>query len=124
MDIEITIDLKKHRHPRRRTRASEAPDTTRIPRITRLMALAIRFQDMADRGEVRDYADLARLGHVTRTRITQIMNLLNLAPDIQERILFLAPEALASDNIGEKRLRKLTGLIGWGEQRQLWPHEC
>jgi len=38
------------------------------------MALAIRFQDMVDRGEVQDYADLARLGYVTRARITQIMN--------------------------------------------------
>jgi hypothetical protein len=34
------------------------------------MALAIKFQDMVDRGEVRDYADLARLGYVTRARIT------------------------------------------------------
>jgi hypothetical protein len=48
------------------------------------MALAIKFQDMVDRGEVHDYADLARLGFVSRARITQIMNLLNLAPDIQE----------------------------------------
>src|SRR3712207_3152134 len=32
---------------------------------------------------------VARLGHVTRARVTQIMNLLNLAPDIQEAILFL-----------------------------------
>lgn len=51
----------------------------RIPRVTRLMALAIKFQDMVDRGEVRDYADLARLGHVTRARMSQIMNLLLLA---------------------------------------------
>jgi hypothetical protein len=49
------------------------------------MALAIKFQDMIERGEVRDYADLARLGYVTRARITQIMNLLLLAPDLQER---------------------------------------
>jgi hypothetical protein len=47
------------------------------------MALAIKFQDMVDRGEVRDYADLARLGYISRARITQKMNLLNLAPDIQ-----------------------------------------
>lgn len=38
----------------------------RIPRITRLMTLAVKFQNMVDRGEVRDYADLARLGLVTR----------------------------------------------------------
>jgi hypothetical protein len=54
------------------------------------MALAIKFQDMVDRGEVRDYADLARLGYVTRARLTQIMNLLLLAPDIQERVLFVS----------------------------------
>ena len=52
-------------------------------------SLAIKFQDMVGRGEVRDYADLARLGYVTRARMTQLMNLLNLAPDIQEDILFL-----------------------------------
>lgn len=32
------------------------------------MALAIKFQDMVDRGEVRDYADLARLGYGPRSR--------------------------------------------------------
>jgi len=63
------------------------PPLPRIPRVTRLMALAIKFQDMVDRGEVRDYADLARLGHVTRARMSQIMNLLLLAPDIQEQLL-------------------------------------
>jgi len=51
------------------------------------LALAIKFQGMVDSGEVRDYADLARLGYVTRARITQVMNLLLLAPDIQEKIL-------------------------------------
>jgi hypothetical protein len=40
----------------------------RIPRIARLMALAIKFQDMVDRGEVRDYADLARLGYPARRK--------------------------------------------------------
>lgn len=61
--------------------------TKRSPRVTRLMALAIKFQDMVDRGEARDYADLTRLGYVTRARLTQIMNLLLLALDIQAEIL-------------------------------------
>ena len=42
--------------------------------------------------EFRDYAELARLGRVTRARMTQIMKLLDLAPDIQEQILFLPPD--------------------------------
>ena len=86
----------------------------RLPRITRLMALAIKFQDMVSRGEVRDYADLARLGYVTRARITQIMNLLNLAPNIQEEILFLkcAPP--------ERSMRPLTVQPLWVRQLRIW----
>ena len=60
-----------------------------IPRVSRLMALAIHFDGLIRQGVVRDYADLARLGSVSRARITQIMNLLNLPPWIQEKLLFL-----------------------------------
>jgi hypothetical protein len=37
----------------------------RLPRITRLMALAIRFEQLIQAGHVADYAELARLGHVS-----------------------------------------------------------
>jgi hypothetical protein len=95
------------------------PQLPRIPRVARLMALAVKFQDMVDRGEVRDYADLARLGHVTRARMSQIMNLLLLAPDIQEHLLFLyaEPGALPAT---ERELRTVATRISWEEQRQLW----
>lgn len=52
----------------------------RVPRITRLMALAIKFDGYLRDGLVHDYAELARLGHVSRARITQIMDLTLLAP--------------------------------------------
>ncbi len=57
--------------------------------VSRLMALAIRFEQLIQDGHVADYAELARLSHVSRARITQVMNLRLLAPDIQEQILFL-----------------------------------
>ena len=99
---------------REQTDTSRTPPPARLPRITRLMALAIKFQDMVDRGEVRDYADIARLGYVTRARITQIMNLLHLAPEVQEEILFLksAPS--------ERSLRPLTVQPFWDQQIRLW----
>lgn len=78
------------------------------------MALAIKFQDMVDRSEVRDYADLARLGYVTRARLTQIMNLLLLAPDIQEQLLCLP----SSSPISEKHLRAVASDVYFGEQRR------
>ena len=37
----------------------------------------------------------ARLDRVTRAWVTQIMNLLNLAPEIQERLLFLPGRSVA-----------------------------
>jgi hypothetical protein len=92
----------------------------KLPRATRLMALAIKFEGMVARGDVRDYADLARLGFVTRARMTQIMNLLNLAPDIQEAILLLPATTEGRDPLSERRLRKLTAIVHWSRQRNLW----
>lgn len=60
---------------------------------------------MVQTGVVTDYADLASLGHVTRSRVTQIMNLLSLAPDIQEAILCVAPVTSGKDPITERGLR-------------------
>jgi hypothetical protein len=69
-------------------------------------------------GAVRDYAELARLGHVTRARVTQIMNLLNLAPDIQESILWLPP--ISGRGITEKEMRQIAGEVRWDRQRALF----
>jgi hypothetical protein len=78
-----------------------------VPRISRLMALAIWMQELVNRGEVADYAELARLAHVSRARITQIMNLTLLAPDIQEAILFLPRSNGGWGDTGERGARWL-----------------
>jgi hypothetical protein len=102
------------------TGASGCAQAGKLPRVTRLMALAIKFQGMVDCGEVRDYADLARLGYVTRARITQVMNLLSLAPDIQQAILLYASTTHRRDPISERGLRKLTAVVHWARQRKMW----
>jgi hypothetical protein len=91
-----------------------------IPRVAKLLALAIRFEKLVKRGDIQDYADLARLGYVTRARITQIMNLLNLAPDIQEDILFLPNTMKGRDPILEKDLRPVAAVPHWSRQRKMW----
>ena len=53
------------------------------------MALAIKLEGMRREGIIRDYSEVARLGHVSRARVSQIMSLLQLAPDLQEQLLFL-----------------------------------
>lgn len=94
----------------------------RVPKVARLMALAIRFQGLLERGELRNYAELARLGHVTRARLTQIMNLLNLAPDLQEQILFLPAVEHGRDPIKEWQVRPVAAELRWAEQRRAWAH--
>jgi hypothetical protein len=114
--VEMMLPGWMSRH-REQDDISPPTPPSRLPRVTRLMALAIKFQDMVNRGEVRDYADLARLGYVTRARITQIMNLLNLAPNIQEEILSCEKD---SPGIKERQLRSVTSQVLWREQRRLW----
>src|SRR4051812_32493038 len=92
----------------------------RVPRISRLMALAIRFEGLLAAGEVTDCAELARLGHVSRARVTQIMNLLMLAPDIQEQILFLPEVEAGHDPVLEWQVRPIAAETSWGTQRRLW----
>lgn len=99
---------------------NEDTPTGRIPRISRLMALAIRFDRLIREGHVADQAELARLGHVTRARVTQIMNLLNLAPDIQEDILFLPLTEHGTDPIREIMVRPIAGTPDWRKQRRAW----
>ena len=48
----------------------------RVPRVARLLALALRCEQLVAAGVIANYAALADLGHVSRARETQIMNLL------------------------------------------------
>ena len=91
-----------------------------VPRISRLMALALKFDAQIRDGAVTDYASLAQLGFVTRARISQIMALLNLAPDIQEEILFLPRTLNGRDPITERDLRPITAVPHWNRQRKMW----
>jgi site-specific DNA recombinase len=92
----------------------------RLPRIARLLALAVKFETLIQRGVVKDYADLARLGQVSRARVTQIMNLLNLSPYIQEQILFWALGPLDKRSIRETTVRALSSELNWNRQRERW----
>jgi len=92
----------------------------RVSRVTRLLALALKFEELIGRGEVSNYAAMAQIGQVSRSRVTQMTGLLNLAPDIQEEILFLRPEEAERYRISEPSLRKMTATLLWNQQREQW----
>ena len=123
--VEYDVAITQGRCGRQRLHERREPavppvEPGRVPRVSRLMALAIRFERLVEEGHVEDYAQIARLGHVSRARISQIMNLRTLAPDIQESILFLAPVTQGRDPISERDLRPIAAKLDWERQRQMW----
>jgi hypothetical protein len=97
-----------------------APTPGRIPRIAKLMALAIRCEQLLRSGAVPDATALAHLAHVSQPRITHILNLTLLAPDIQEDLLNLPQHDTGKAAVNEKQVRKMTGMINWQSQRVAW----
>ena len=125
--LTVECQVEFHRLVKGRKQLQEAPAQPRavvppgrVPRVARWMALAIRFERLLREGQVASYAELARLGHVTRARVTQIMNLLNLAPDIQEDILFLPRTERGRDPVILRDLQPVAAALDWYDQRRLW----
>ncbi|MCG3178602.1 MAG: hypothetical protein BIFFINMI_00930 [Phycisphaerae bacterium] len=124
----ITITKKvflAHGHGGRKRLIDKTPAVQQVgpgrtPRISKVMALAIKFDGLLQDGTVADQSELARLAHVTQPRMTQIMNLLHLAPDIQEELLFLPPVVKGRDPIHERMLRPVAAAVDWAVQRQAW----
>jgi hypothetical protein len=92
----------------------------RVPRVSRLLALAHRLERLLRTGVVKDYTEAARLGHVTRARISQIISLLYLAPDIQETILFLPLIQRGRDLVILHDVLPIAATADWTKQRRLW----
>jgi hypothetical protein len=128
MSTPLTIECQVHfdRRSRGRKELQAGPEPPRpsqpgrVPRVARLMALALRFEGLLRQGVVGDYTELAQLGHVTRARISQVMNLLGLAPDIQEALLFLPRTERGRDPIILHDLQPIASTLDWRKQRRLW----
>ena len=126
---EHKIKFESGRKSRKKIRENsdeKSLPTGRLPRITKMMALAIRLDYLIKSGQVTDQAELARVGHVTRARLTQIMDLTLLAPDIQEEILGLRLVQSGKEDLLEKELRAIVRVFSWSKQRKMWasfPHQ-
>jgi len=84
------------------------------------MALARHVEELVRSGTVGSYAAAARLGRVSRARISQILGLLNLAPDIQEQLLFLVHPARGRPAPVLRQVLTVAAALDWNEQRRRW----
>jgi hypothetical protein len=118
MRFEFKTDLKKPRHMR---------DTGRIlikkePLLRRHIVLAYQIQEFFEKEKAKNLRQVSQWLHMTHARISQIMNLLLLAPDIQEEILFSDREKIFQ--ITEHKIRKIPIEINWARQREMWNEIC
>jgi hypothetical protein len=83
--------------------------------------MAHRIRQGIHAGEIQDQSDAARRLGLTRARLSQILDLTNLAPDLQEGILFL--EVIdGREPLRERALRGALRSHSWNEQRRCGPH--
>jgi hypothetical protein len=124
-DAFRVIEKPLFRHKGRSVTLAETPppakpEPVRRPaRVAQQLALAHHLQAAIDRGAIADRADVARKLGLTRARVTQLLDLLLLAPDLQD--LVLALEAVdAAEPMAERTLRSVAHAGTWVEQRAAW----
>lgn len=98
--------------------------TSRTPvrkpaRVARMLAFAHKLQEAINNGEYIDRADAARKLGLTRARVSQLLDLLMLAPDIQERILFME-RVDGVEPTSERALRDVVKQLKWQSQVDTW----
>ena len=124
--IEGTVALGRRRRAGRREENDAGPasaasvPSARVPRLARLLALAWHIDGLVRSGTLASYAAAARLGHVSRARLSQILSLLNLAPDLQEHLLFLQCPRRGRAPLTLRQLVRVAAALDWPEQRRRW----
>lgn len=93
-------------------------DFNREPPIRRQLLLAHQTQQMIDQGKTKDLKQVAEWSHINWSRLYQIMNLLYLAPQIQEDIVFRNFEKLQKTS--ERNIRHISNELDWQKQLTLW----
>ena len=124
-DAFRVIEKPLFRHKGRSVTLAETPppakpEPVRRPaKVAQQLALAHHLQAAIDRGAVADRAAVARKLGLTRARVTQLLDLLLLAPDLQDAVLAL--EAVdGAEPMAERTLRAVAHAGTWTEQRAEW----
>jgi hypothetical protein len=109
--VSYRLEAKQHRVLQSKEKPTPPPRQPRFSdRTARMLALAHHVEILVEEGSLPDYAAAARILGVTRARMTQVMNLLLLAPDIQDRLL------LGTLTPPERQLRLALRSADWDSQ--------
>ena len=116
LDIHLASGKCGHRVIRKGKRPKHAKPV-RLPRVTRLMALSIKYEHLIQQGLVSNHDAIADLAGVDRSLVSRILRLRLLSPQIQEWLLNLPETEEGGDPIDWTELRPLTRIISWDKQQ-------
>lgn len=124
--IAVTRQLHRQHAAHGRTLLSTAPTALEsaspgsVPRISRLVALSLRLDELLRTGRIESLSALARAARITQPRATQLLALSLLAPDIIEELLHLPAVVRGRAPITERMVRPIASVPLWAEQRRIW----
>lgn len=116
--FEFKTDLKKLRHKL----DSRKTLIRKEPLLRQNLVLAYQIQELIEREKAKKMGQVGQWLHTTHARISQLMNLLFLAPDIQEEILFSDEGKVLQ--LTEHKIRKIPMEVSWAKQREMWNEIC
>lgn len=98
----------------------QACDSGRVPRISRLMMCAVLLDHKLRSGVFENQTAIAARYRLTKMAVTRLLQLLLLAPDIAEEIMFLPAVEEGADPIKPRQVRPITQEWDWRKQRAMW----
>jgi DNA invertase Pin-like site-specific DNA recombinase len=111
----FNVNFKRVKHPLQLDPKEEIKNE---PKLRQNLALAHQINSLLAEGKAADLKQVAGWLNIDPTRLHQIMNMLLLAPSIQEEIILSDNQRLSK--IPEYKLRNVTSQADWQKQRQLW----
>jgi len=92
----------------------------KIPIVSRMMALAIFYEQLIKNGKIKSFSDIGRLENVSQQRVSQIMSLLYLSPKLQNKILTLPMQFPYSKFISTEKCIQIAKIIDFERQEELF----
>lgn len=117
LDIHFAPGNRSHRVLRKGKQPIHSK-STRLPRVTRLMGLAFKYELLLAKEWVISHGELADLAGVDRSQVSSILRLRLLAPDIQEWLIHLPETEKGNDPVGFMQLRDIAAIPSWETQRK------
>ena len=115
MRFEFKVELKKVRPVSKKRYMF---DIKNEPLLRQHLVLAYQIQGVIDEDPDKTLKQIAEWIGFSPARITQIMNLLFLAPDIQEEILLSEDKMLFY--LSELKVEKIAQEVDWRKQKEIW----